>query len=197
MTFTWNYDNSLGAPNCDKKQKATENLESGLTEKGFEFLSEMEALGIIPDVSHLSDKGFYDVAKFSKKPFVASHSNSRSICSHPRNLTDDMIRIIGNKNGLIGLNYCNSFLSNKYISGYGIDIEAFLPHIKHIISVGGEDCLALGTDFDGIENPPVQISDASKQQKLVSMLEKNGYNENIIEKICYKNVLRFYKENLK
>jgi membrane dipeptidase len=197
MTFTWNYKNCLGAPNCDSNMKAIENNAEGLTEKGFEILYSMEKLGIIPDVSHLSDKGFYDVASATTKPFVASHSNSRAVCSHPRNLTDDMIKIISSKNGLIGLNYCNSFLSEKYVGGKGIDIEAFLPHINHIISVGGEDCLALGTDFDGIDNPPIQIPNASKQQELVSLLDKNGYRESTIEKICYKNIFRLYSELLK
>ncbi len=194
MTFTWNYKNCLGAPNADEEKKAVVNNSEGLTEKGFEILSEMEEVGIIPDVSHLSDKGFFDVAAFCKRPFVASHSNSREICSHPRNLTDEMIKIIGNKGGLIGLNYCNSFLSDNYISGKGINIQAFLPHIKHIIDKGGEDCLGLGTDFDGIDNPPIEISDASKQQQLVELLSKNGFRDELIEKICFKNVLRLYRE---
>ena len=197
MTFTWNYSNCLGAPNSDENEKSIVNTKKGLTEKGFEILYEMEKLGIIPDVSHLSDKGFYDVASSSKRPFVASHSNARSICNHPRNLTDDMIKIIGEKQGLIGLNYCNSFLSDKYKSGKGIDIEAFIPHIKHILNIGGEDCLALGTDFDGIDNPPKQINDASKQQNLIKLLEENGFSRTVIEKICYKNVLRLYSEILK
>lgn len=197
MTFTWNYKNCLGAPNSLNDKKAIENTREGLTEIGFEILSEMEALGIIPDVSHLSDKGFFDVASHSKKPFVASHSNARAICSHPRNLTDEMIKIIGNKGGLVGLNYCNSFLSDDYKAGEGIEIEAFIPHIKHILNVGGDECLALGTDFDGIDNPPKQISNASQQQNFAILLYKNGFSEEIIEKICYKNVIRLYKELLK
>lgn len=196
MTFTWNYKNCLASPNCDSDKKPIANMDTGLTETGLEILSEMETLGIIPDVSHLSDKGFFDVANFSKRPFVASHSNAREICSHPRNLTDEMIKIIGNKGGLIGLNYCNSFLSNNYVSGKGIEIQSFIPHIKHIINIGGEDCIALGTDFDGIDNPPIEIPNASNQQKLVDLLEKNGFSYEVIEKICYKNVLRLYKEFL-
>jgi len=197
MTFTWNYKNCLGSPNSLEDEKAVVNLDSGLTEKGFEILNEMEKLGIVPDVSHLSDKGFFDVAAESSKPFVASHSNAREICPHPRNLTDEMIKIIGERNGIIGLNYCNSFLSKNYTLGKGIDIEYFIPHIKHIINKGGENCLGLGTDFDGIDNPPVQIPDASRQQELFLLLRTNGFKDTLIEKICYKNVLNFYKEVLK
>jgi membrane dipeptidase len=196
MTFTWNYKNSLASPNSNDNKTACVNNDEGLTEKGFEILEAMEQYGIIPDVSHLSDKGFFDVANFSKRPFVASHSNAREICSHPRNLTNEMIKIIGNKGGLIGLNYCNSFLSNNYVSGKGIEIQSFIPHIKHIINIGGEDSIALGTDFDGIDNPPIEIPNASYQQKLVDLLEKNGFSYEVIEKICYKNVLRLYKEFL-
>ncbi len=197
MTFTWNYKNCLGSPNSLEDEKAIVNLDFGLTEKGFEILDAMETFGIVPDVSHLSDKGFFDVAYKSNKPFVASHSNAREICPHPRNLTDDMIKTIGERNGIIGLNYCNSFLSKNYTPGKGIDIEAFIPHIKHIINIGGENCLGLGTDFDGIDNPPIQIPDSSKQQELFLLLKNNGFNDSLIEKICYKNVLNFYKEVLK
>ena len=105
-----------------------------------------------------------------------------------------MIKGIANKNGIIGLNYCNSFLADNYDSKKGIDIQAFIPHIKHIVNIGGEDCIGLGTDFDGIDYSPIQIEDASKQQNLVSLLEKNGFKEDFIEKICYKNVLRLYKD---
>lgn len=197
MTFTWNYKNCLGAPNSADDKKAVVNNDDGLTEKGFEILSEMEKLGIIPDVSHLSDKGFYDIATNTKKPFVASHSNARAICSHPRNLTDDMIKIISDKNGLVGLNYCGGFLVDNYVSGKGIDCDAFIPHVNHIINKGGSDCIALGTDFDGIEYPPLQIPDASKQQYIVELLAKHGFRDDVIEKICYKNVLRLYKDVLK
>ncbi len=197
MTFTWNYKNSLASPNSNENKTAYVNNNEGLTEKGFEILEAMEQYGIIPDVSHLSDKGFFDVASKCKKPFVASHSNAREICSHPRNLTDSMIKIIGEKGGIIGLNYCNSFISDSYEKGRGIDISLLLPHINHIIDVGGEDCIAIGTDFDGIDNPPLQIPDASQQINLIKLLEKQGFKTQIIEKICYKNVMRLYKDVLR
>ncbi len=196
MTLTWNYSNCLAAPNSNEDKNPVINNEKGLTDLGFEIVYEMEKIGIIPDVSHLSDKGFYDIAKICRKPFVASHSNAREICNHPRNLTDDMIKTISDRNGVIGLNYCNSFLSNSCEKKRGVDIECFIPHINHILKIGGEDCLGLGTDFDGIDSPPLQIPDASKQQNLVTLLEKNGFKETVIEKICYKNIFRLYKELL-
>ena len=103
MTLTWNYENELSFPNghfYDEKSKE----RRGLKEKGFEFINEMERLGMIIDVSHLSDDGIYDVYNNTKNPFIASHSNARSICSHQRNLTDDMIKKIGERGGIIGVN---------------------------------------------------------------------------------------------
>ncbi|HBI91343.1 MAG TPA: peptidase M19, partial [Terrisporobacter glycolicus] len=109
MTLTWNYENELAYPNGYFYDEE-ENERKGLKEKGFEFINEMERLGIIIDVSHLSDDGIYDVYNNTSKPFIASHSNAREVCSHQRNLTDDMIKKIGERGGLIGVNFYSSFL---------------------------------------------------------------------------------------
>lgn len=115
ITLTWNFPNEIGYPNfrSDEKWNAPET-KNGLTEFGIQAVEEMERLGIIVDVSHLSDAGFYDVLKYTKKPFVASHSNARSVCPHVRNLTDDMIRKIAERGGVIGLNYHSKFLAEEY-----------------------------------------------------------------------------------
>ena len=113
MTLTWNYPNELAAPNANPGGPLVANTETGLKEKGFEFLAEMERLHIIADVSHLSDKGFWDIAEHSTRPFAASHSNCRALAPHCRNLTDEMIRALANKGGLVGLNYCSGFLDNQ------------------------------------------------------------------------------------
>ncbi|MBY6798263.1 membrane dipeptidase, partial [Clostridium botulinum] len=166
--------------------------ENGLTSLGKDILREMETLGIIPDVSHLSDGGFYDLVKLCKKPFIASHSNSRDITNHPRNLTDEMIKLLSDKGGVMGINFCSSFLGNEEISS----IEEMIAHIKHIRNIGGIDVIALGSDFDGIDNE-VEIQNCSEFYKLYDVLKKNGFTEKDIEKIFYKNVKRVFNDVLK
>ena len=187
LTITWNYKNQLGYPNVEYIHK-----DKGLTKKGIEVIEECENLGIIPDVSHLSDAGFYDLIKICKKPFIASHSNARAITNHPRNLDDDMIKFLAKKGGVMGINFCSHFLGNKSVSS----IEEMIFHIKHIKNVGGIDVLALGSDFDGIENE-VEIKDASEFDKLYFALKNNNFKELEIEKIFYKNVIRVFEETLK
>lgn len=184
ITLTWNYENSLGYPNYNFKYK-----DKGLKEKGIEMVKEMEKVGIIPDASHLSDGGFYDLVKICKKPFIATHSNSREIMNHPRNLTDDMIKLLSNKGGVMGLNFCSSFVGENEVTS----ISDLVKHAKHIRNIGGIDVLALGSDFDGIENE-VEIKDTSEMNKLYYALNKEGFSEEDIEKIFYKNIIRVLKE---
>lgn len=172
------------------------NTVDGLTEKGKELVTEMERLGIIPDVSHLSDAGFYDVLAVTKKPFVASHSNARSVCPCVRNMTDDMIRKLAERGGVMGLNYCADFLEEKPV---GIEnpgtIEAVTRHAKHIANVGGIGALGLGSDFDGIRTHR-EIPGAQGMEALWDGLHKAGFGEDKLDKIFYQNVLRVYKDTL-
>lgn len=198
MTMTWNFENELAYPNrMDLKTgKAIPETENGLKEKGIAFIEEMERLGMIVDVSHMGDAGIYDVLRHAKKPFVASHSNARAVCSHPRNLTDDMIRAIAERGGVIGMNFCASFLDEKEDEKqcFG-SVERLIAHMRHMKQVGGIDCIGLGTDFDGIGSN-IEILGAGKMPVLVREMEKAGFSTEEIEKICYKNVLRLYKELL-
>lgn len=187
ITITWNYQNSLGYPNAGYTYR-----NKGLTRKGVEVIEECEALGIIPDVSHLSDAGFYDLIRICKKTFIASHSNARAITEHPRNLDDNMIKLLAKKGGVMGINFCSDFLGNESVSS----IEEMICHIKHIRNIGGIDVLALGSDFDGIHNE-VEIENASEFNKLYLALKQNHFKESEIEKIFYKNVLRVFEENFK
>lgn len=201
MTLTWNYENELGFPNINLGGNFTENqaspymttCERGLKERGIFFLEEMERLGMIIDVSHLSDAGFYDVLKHTKKPFVASHSNSRSVCGAIRNLTDDMVRSLANRGGVTGINFCKDFLGNPG-AGYDYLYQA-VRHMKYLVRIGGEDCVGLGSDFDGI---PVydDFKDCLAVPRLAELMKKEGFSSAQIEKIFYKNVLRVYKELL-
>lgn len=186
ITLTWNYENSIGYPNCKK-----DYMNMGLKNFGIDLVGEMNRLGVIIDTSHLSDGGFYDVAKYSRKPFVASHSNSREVMNHPRNLTDDMIKILADKGGVMGLNYCSAFVEKNNIT----TIEGLINQINHIVKVGGQDVICLGSDFDGIENE-VEFKNPSNIDMLLSAIKKNGYSDDFIEKIFYKNAERVIKDVL-
>lgn len=208
LTLTWNYKNELGYPNL-RRFKAlqggdeapdfyTPDTVNGLTQKGIEFVEEMERLGMIPDVSHLSDAGFYTVLSHTKKPFVASHSNARSVCPCVRNMTDDMIRSLAERGGVIGLNFCEDFLTNMSESERNAEniMEAILCHASHIANVGGIECLGLGSDFDGIEGNRA-LPDASAIERLIRSFEKNGWSGRMLDAVMGGNVLRMYRETLR
>ena len=185
MTLTWNFDNCLGHPNS---RDASKNA-LGLTPFGFSVIEAMEKMGMMVDVSHLSDGGFYDVAQHMKKPFVASHSNARALCPHPRNLTDHMIRTLADHGGVAGLNFCPAFLDEKN----GSTVEAMTAHVHHMIRVGGEDVVALGTDFDGISGP-LEIPHTGKMELLYHALKTSGLTQRVLDKIWYGNVLRVMED---
>ncbi|GAA0105502.1 dipeptidase [Paraclostridium sordellii] len=184
ITLTWNHENEIGYPHVRPEFK-----EEGLKAFGVELVEKMNELGMIVDVSHLSDSGFYDVAKISKKPFIATHSNARFITNHSRNLTDDMIKVLADKGGVTGINFCSAFIGNTSMAM----IDDMVKHIKHIKNVGGIESIALGSDFDGIDCP-VEIKDVSEMGKLAIKLEQEGFTIDEIEKIYYKNALRIIKD---
>ena len=198
ITLTWNFENGIGFPNFIPGVTKGDayyhyDREHGLTDFGIEYVRKMEELGMIVDVSHLSDAGFYDVLKYTTKPFVASHSNARSVCGVARNLDDDMIVKLADRGGVTGLNYCSAFIEDR--NKEFTTIENTVKHIRYLVNKGGIDFVGLGSDFDGIGNK-LEIEDASGMQKLYYAL-KPYFTEAEIEKIFYKNVLRVYKEILK
>lgn len=198
MTLTWNYPNELGNPNLLQEKKDSNGFPlfdgtNGLTETGFAFVKRMEELGMIIDVSHLSDAGFWDIANCTKKPFAASHSNARALCGHARNLTDDMIKTIAERGGVIGLNYYGCFLNERNDSTS--TAARIAEHARYITNTGGMECLGLGSDFDGIDGK-LEIADCAQMYKLFDALRTAGFSQADIEKIAYQNVLRMYKENL-
>lgn len=182
ICITWNKINSLGYPH---------NINKPLTKLGLEIIKEMDKLNMIICVSHLSEKGFYDVYNTTTKPFIASHSNCNSVCNHTRNLTDDMIIKIYERKGLIGINYYNKFVSNKD----NTYIEDLVKHINYIKKIASIDIVSLGSDFDGIDNL-VEMKDASMMNLFEEKL-KQYFTTEEIEKICYKNALNFLKPFLK
>ncbi|MBR6536165.1 MAG: membrane dipeptidase [Lachnospiraceae bacterium] len=206
-TLTWDYSTILASsavnapphplPNRHLFPAAFSRIPEaypGLTPAGFDFLSEAERLGILIDVSHLSDAGFRDVATHSKRPFLASHSNARSVCNVPRNLTDDMLRTLARQGGLTGLCLHEPFLSPGPLTKDNVT-EALIAHISHIFHVGGSEVLALGTDFDGMPGN-CAIPDISRLPLFAEQLKKAGFTSGQIDNLFYKNALRFFKENL-
>jgi len=197
ITLTWNYVNGIGYPNFDMNDENhgfhCYDDQNGLTEFGKEYVKECERLGIIIDVSHLSDAGFYDVLKYTTKPFVASHSNARGMCDHARNMSDDMIIQLAKRKGVIGINFAADFLDEHDTMSR---VSAMVKHIQYMKDLAGIDCIGLGSDFDGID-PNLEIKDASYMPLLYQALKEASFSEEDIEKIFYKNVLRVYKDVLK
>ena len=199
MTLTWNHENELASPNTAPGDgldilPCRANTETGLKEKGFAFLAEMERLHMIVDVSHLSDKGFWDVAGHSTRPFAASHSNCRALSPHCRNLTDEMIRAMAQRGCIAGLNYCAGFLEPDP-AATASTVERLAAHAAHLRQVGGVDMIALGSDFDGIEHGP-GMRDCSDVPLLEPALRRAGFCESEIEAIFFGNAKRFFTENL-
>lgn len=181
IALTWNFENCFGFPNS----KDAEIMNAGLTPFGIEAITRMNELGIAIDVSHLSDGGFYDVAKYSKKPFIASHSNARAVTDHTRNLTDDMIKTLAEHGGVTGINFCPEFLN----PAVRCNIEDIITNIKYIVKVGGIDVVGFGTDFDGIGGE-LEIKNASNMGMIWDALKKAGFSEADAEKIYSGNVKR-------
>lgn len=201
MTLTWNHKNELAEPNVgpdynEDSWPVAPNTTGGLTDRGVEFVQEMERLHMLVDVAHLSDAGIRDVLKYSTRPFVASHSNARACCPHVRNLPDDLLKAMGEKGCLIGLNFCPAFLDD---SPERHDLKSRVTdmarHAKYIINLAGEDCLALGSDFDGIGGD-LEIAGAQDMPRLAEGLCRAGLTETQVEKIFWDNASRFFAETL-
>ncbi len=184
ITLTWNYPNGLGEPHCGEQHKK-------LTPKGIEFVEAMQDLGIIVDCSHLNDAGTEQLGDILDVPFIASHSNAREVTAHTRNLPDNLIKLIANKGGVIGLNFAQSFLGTSPVSR----IEDIVKHGLYLINKGGEDVVALGTDFDGIK-PNTEIKDASEMYRLYDAFKEAGLSVEQCEKLFWKNADRLLKEIL-
>lgn len=184
ITITWNNSNCFGEPSS--ADAAT--MGKGLTSFGKAAVQRMNELGIVVDVSHLSDGGFWDVAALSKRPFVASHSNCRALCRHQRNLTDEMIRKLSDAGGVIGLNFMPEFV-NEDCGGSQVTADQIARHARHMANVGGVDCIGIGTDFDGFSGD-IEITGPEDMPKLFAALQKQGFHESEIEKIAWGNARR-------
>ena len=172
---------------------------NGLTDFGKDVVRELNRLGMLVDISHVSDKTFWDALETSKAPLVASHSSLRSISGHPRNMTDDMIRALGGKGGVIMINYSRSFLSNElYEAGLKnvppaerptVSWEKIVEHIDHAAKLVGAAHVGLGSDFDGTTVPD-GMDDVSMLPKITAALLEKGYSEQDVKNILGENILR-------
>lgn len=185
MSLTWNYENCMGYPN----EPPFGEVAKPLKDFGVEAVEHMNDIGMVVDVSHLSDGGFYSVYEQSKKPFVASHSNARSVCNVSRNLTDDMLKKLAERGGVCGLNYCADFL--RWGSGVAKTAD-IIRHAKHIVNKAGIESLALGSDFDGIDNE-LEFKDYRGMNELRYALSREFGQANT-DKITHKNALRVFKD---
>ena len=188
ISFTWNYENSLGFPNS----KDPEIMNRGLKQFGLDCIARMNELGMLVDVSHLSDGGFWDVVKHSKKPFIASHSCCRALCNHTRNLTDEMLHALGEKGGVVGINFASQFLNE---GAEYTDIQSVVRHMLHIRDKAGLDALGFGSDFDGITST-LEFKDYTGLPLIVDAL-KPHFTDDEIDKICNGNMLRLIRDTLK
>ena len=192
MALTWNFG-SMNYPNCFGAPNGPALQHVGLTDFGKEAVAYMQDLGILVDVSHLSDRGFWDVAEHTTKPFIASHSNCRSICGILRNLDDDMIRTLSERGGVAGLNFCPDLTVKGAMECSADDLAV---HAAHLLNVGGEECMALGTDFDGIGGQ-VEIDSPEKMPLLEQALRRQGFTNRQLDKLFTLNAKRVIHDAMK
>jgi membrane dipeptidase len=176
---------------------------NGLTDFGKDVVRELNRLGMLVDISHVSDKTFWDALETSRAPLVASHSSLRSISGHPRNMTDDMIRALGGKGGVIMINYSRSFLSDElYQAGLNnvppaqrptVSWEKIVEHIDHAAKLVGAAHVGLGSDFDGTTVPD-GMDDVSMLPKITAALLDKGYGEQDVKNILGENILRLLEK---
>lgn len=184
MTLTWNAANEIA-------QGVMDPVKGGLTAFGREAVALMNELDMVVDVSHLSDEGFADVAALSKKPYVASHSCSRRLCPHPRNLTDEMFCTIRDAGGLVGINFSRGFLVEDSRTAM-IDV---IRHTEHFLSLGGRDIVCMGSDFDGTDMPD-GITGVESIGSLYELFLRHNYPEELVRKIFWDNAHAFMRRAL-
>ncbi len=181
ITLTWN-----GA--CEAGDGVNVENATGITDFGKKLLKEMEIYSIIVDASHASEKLFYDIYSLSTRPFIATHSNSKKICPHRRNLTDDQFKCIKEKGGIVGITFCSEFLSSSSKVGF----EDVFKHVEHFLSLGGEKTLSIGSDFDG-SDVPNDLRGIEFVESLYEYFLVKNYSEEILDKIFFSNAYSFIK----
>ncbi len=177
VNITWNHANALAGSHIEQPEK-------GLTPIGTAWIKECDRLNILTDVSHLSDRAFWDLVDITSKPVLATHSNSRAVCGHTRNLTDDMFRAICQTGGIAGLN-----LYIPFVGGDG-SMDALIRHVDHFMELGGEKHIALGCDLDGCDELAGEMGGVQDLPLLWAALSAHGYDDATLEDIFRNNLLR-------
>lgn len=183
LTLVWNGPNELGSG---------QKTDQGLTPFGRQAVNRMEEAGIIVDVSHLNDRGFDELCEIAEKPFIATHSNLRSVCSHKRNLTEEQFKEMVSRKGLVGVNLYEQFLADDHKG----DLDSMYRHVSRMLELGGEDIIACGSDFDGADIDET-LDTPVKFARSAEYLLTKGIPERIIDKMFFENALDFFKKNLR
>lgn len=187
MTLTWSNRNDIAD---GINEEAT---GSGLTLFGKQVVAEMNRLGMLVDVSHISTAGFWSVMETSAKPIIATHSNAKSLCSHPRNLNDEQIKALAQNGGLAGITFAGQFLEEDWRNAC---IESVYKHIDYMLNlIGNDDHIGFGSDFDGISHPPYNIQGVQDYKPLIDYLSKY-YSDETINKITHQNVINLLQKVL-
>lgn len=187
MTLTWSNRNDIAD---GINEEAT---GSGLTLFGKQVVAEMNRLGMLVDVSHISTAGFWSVIETSTKPIIATHSNAKSLCSHQRNLNDEQIKALAQNGGLAGITFAGQFLEEDWRNAC---IESVYKHIDYMLNlIGNDDHIGFGSDFDGISHPPYNIQGVQDYKPLIEYLSKY-YSDETINKITHQNVINLLKKVL-
>ena len=177
INLTWNRANRISGTNVEERDR-------GLSEQGTAFVRRAQKLGILMDVSHLSDAGFWDLVRITEKPIVASHSNSRRLCDHTRNLTDDMFKAIRDTGGFVGINFYSAFV------GRDNSIDAIFAHLEHFLEMDGEQVVGFGADWDGCLDTPDGIRGIQDMPRIYDKMLQRNYKEELIRNIFYRNLKR-------
>ena len=180
VSLVWNLPNSLAAP-CGS--------DEGLTEKGRRFFQRAQKLGMLVDVSHVSEKGFWDMAELAEKPIIASHSDSFAVCPHPRNLTDEQFKAIRDLGGTAGLNLYVPFLTQEPRASF----DDLRRHLEHFLELSGEGHLALGADLDGCDRLPKGFSGLDDYERLGDFLKHTGYSDETIQNLFCNSLMKVVK----
>jgi membrane dipeptidase len=188
LGLVWSRPNIFGA-GVPFRFPSSPDTGRGLTPEGEALVKECNRLNILVDLSHITERGFWDVARITNAPLVATHSNAHAISAHSRNLLDEQLRAIGESGGMVGLNFATGFLRPDGQWNRETESDVLIRHLEHMVALCGEDCVGLGSDFDGARIPTF-IKDGSGLPALVAAMDEAGFGEELIAKITHRNWLR-------
>jgi membrane dipeptidase len=192
LGLVWSRPNAYGH-GVPFRFPASPDTGPGLTDAGRELIRECNRLGVMIDLSHLNERGFWDVARISEAPLVATHSNAHALCPSTRNLTDRQLDAIRESGGVVGVNFAVAFLRKDGKAEEETPIETVVRHVDYLVEHLGMEGLGFGSDFDGAKVPR-EIGDATGLPKLLAGLRERGYGEDALKKLAHENWLRVLRE---